>query len=80
MLTRRELLADFTAVPFFPLAKGESQTMDLRVSVVTFGVKDLGVRRDFYVDGFGWKPVPVYGGQRDHLLPNRRDGFCAVSA
>src|SRR6266436_458423 len=43
---RKELLADFTAVPFFRLAKGESQTMDLRVSVVTFGVKDLGVRRD----------------------------------
>ena len=35
VLTRRELLADFAAVSFFPPAKGESQTMDQRVSVVT---------------------------------------------
>jgi len=57
MLTRRELLADFAAVSFFPLAKGESQTMDQRVSVATLGVKDLGSSKRFYVDGFGWKPV-----------------------
>ncbi len=42
MLTRGGLLADFVVVSFFPLAKGESQTMDQRVSVATLGVKDLG--------------------------------------
>jgi predicted lactoylglutathione lyase len=47
MLTRRELPADFAAVSFFPLAKGESQTMDQRVSVVTLGVKDLGSSKRF---------------------------------
>src|SRR5256885_16503805 len=57
VLTRRELLADFAAVSFFPPAKGESQTMDQRVSVLTLGVKDLGSSKRFYVDGFGWKPV-----------------------
>ena len=57
MLPRRELLSDFAAVSFFPLAKGESQTMDQRVSVATLGVKDLGSSKGFYVDGFGWKPV-----------------------
>jgi catechol 2,3-dioxygenase-like lactoylglutathione lyase family enzyme len=57
MLTRRELLTGFAAVSFFPLAKGASQTMDQRVSLVTLGVKDLGTSKRFYVDGFGWKPV-----------------------
>lgn len=31
--------------------------MDQRISVITLGVKDLGVARRFYVDGLGWKPV-----------------------
>src|SRR5258708_13288502 len=57
MVTRRELLAGFTAISCFPLAKGESQTMDQRVSLVTLGVKDLAVAKRFYVDGFGWRPV-----------------------
>jgi predicted lactoylglutathione lyase len=57
MLTRRELLAGFATVAFFPLAKGESQTMDQRISIVTLGVKDLARSKRFYVDGFGWKPA-----------------------
>jgi uncharacterized protein len=57
MLSRRDLLAGFAAMSFFPLAKGASQTMDQRVSLVTLGVKDLGTSKRFYVDGFGWKPV-----------------------
>jgi predicted lactoylglutathione lyase len=57
MPTRRELLAGLAAVSLFPLAKGASQTMDQRVSLVTLGVKDLGTSKKFYVDGFGWKPV-----------------------
>src|SRR5258708_34169748 len=57
MLTRRDLLAGFAAVSFFPLAKGAFQTMDQRVSLVTLGVKDLGTSKRFYVNGFGWKPV-----------------------
>jgi len=31
--------------------------MDQRISVVTLGVKDLGVSKRFYVQGLGWKPV-----------------------
>ena len=31
--------------------------MEQRISVVTLGVKDLGISRRFYVDGLGWKPV-----------------------
>jgi catechol 2,3-dioxygenase-like lactoylglutathione lyase family enzyme len=57
MRTRRELLAGFAAAAFFPFAKGEFQTMDQRVSVVTLGVKKLGTAKKFYVDGLGWKPV-----------------------
>src|SRR5580658_6950492 len=57
MLTRRQLLARYAAVSFFPVAKGESRTMDQRISLVTLGVKDLGASKRFYVDGFGWKPV-----------------------
>ncbi len=57
MLTRRELLAGFATVAFFPLAKGESQTMEQRISIVTLGVKDLARSKRFYVDGFGWKPA-----------------------
>jgi catechol 2,3-dioxygenase-like lactoylglutathione lyase family enzyme len=66
MLTRRDLLAGFSALPFFrraagassfSLAKGESPTMDQRVSLLTLGVKDLAVSKKFYVDGLGWKLV-----------------------
>jgi predicted lactoylglutathione lyase len=57
MLTRRELLAGFATVPFLTLAKGESQTMDQRISIVTLGVKDLALSKKFYVDGLGWKQV-----------------------
>jgi len=57
MLTRRQLLAHFAAISFLSLAKGESKTMDQRVSLITLGVKDLGTSKRFYVDGFGWKPV-----------------------
>jgi predicted lactoylglutathione lyase len=57
MLTRRELLAGFVTIPFLNLAKGESQTMDQRISAVTLGVKDLTLSKKFYVDGLGWKPV-----------------------
>lgn len=66
MLTRRELLAGFSTLPFFtsaagtsPLSrtKGESLTMDQRVSLLTLGVKDLAVSKKFYVAGLGWKPV-----------------------
>jgi uncharacterized protein len=56
MLTRRQFLAHFAAISFL-LAKGESKTMDQRVSLITLGVKDLGASKRFYVDGFGWKPV-----------------------
>jgi hypothetical protein len=31
--------------------------MEQRVSIVTLGVRDLGIARRFYVDGLGWKPV-----------------------
>ncbi len=31
--------------------------MDQRISVVTLGVKDLGISKRFYVDGFDWKPA-----------------------
>jgi predicted lactoylglutathione lyase len=31
--------------------------MEQRISIVTLGVKDLGISRRFYVDGLGWKPV-----------------------
>lgn len=57
MLTRRELLAAFATLSYLTLAKGESRTMDQRISVVTLGVKDLQISRKFYVDGLGWKPV-----------------------
>jgi predicted lactoylglutathione lyase len=57
MLTRRELLAGFAIVPFLAMAKGESQTMDQRISIVTLGVKDLALSKKFYVHGLGWKPV-----------------------
>jgi uncharacterized protein len=57
MLTRRELLARFAAVSLFLHGKGESHTMDQRISLVTLGVKDLAISKRFYADGFGWKPV-----------------------
>jgi uncharacterized protein len=31
--------------------------MEQRISVVTLGVRDLGVSRSFYVEGLGWKPA-----------------------
>jgi uncharacterized protein len=31
--------------------------MEQRISVVTLGVKDLGVSKRFYVDGLGWQPA-----------------------
>lgn len=57
MVTRRRLLAGFGAISVLPLGKGESHSMDQRVSLVTLGVKDLRVSKRFYVEGFGWKPV-----------------------
>lgn len=30
--------------------------MEQRISLVTLGVKNLGISRRFYVDGLGWKP------------------------
>lgn len=66
MLNRREFLVEFLTLPFFTSAagspflsreKGESPTMDQRVSLLTLGVKDLAVSKKFYVDGLGWKPV-----------------------
>ena len=57
MLTRREVLAGFAAVSLFPHGKEESHTMDQRVSIVTLGVKDLGISKRFYSDGLGWKPA-----------------------
>lgn len=57
MVTRRRLLAGFGAISVFPFGKGESHSMDQRVSLVTLGVRDLGVSKRFYVEGLGWKPV-----------------------
>jgi predicted lactoylglutathione lyase len=57
MVTRRKILAGLAAMPFFASAKGEFQTMDQRISLVTLGVKDLATAKKFYVDGLGWKPV-----------------------
>jgi uncharacterized protein len=31
--------------------------MEQRISIVTLGVKDLAVSKQFYVQGLGWKPV-----------------------
>jgi uncharacterized protein len=31
--------------------------MEQRISVVTLGVKDLGVSKRFYCDGLGWQPA-----------------------
>jgi len=31
--------------------------MEQRVSLITLGVRDLGVSRKFYVEGLGWKPA-----------------------
>jgi predicted lactoylglutathione lyase len=31
--------------------------MDQRISVITLGVRNLGISSQFYVDGLGWKPV-----------------------
>ncbi len=31
--------------------------MDQRISLITLGVRDLGVSRKFYVEGLGWKPA-----------------------
>ena len=30
--------------------------MEQRISLVTLGVKNLGISKRFYVDGLGWKP------------------------
>ena len=57
MVTRRRRLAELEAMSILPLGKGEAQSMDQRVSLVTLGVKDLGVSKRFYAKGFGWKPV-----------------------
>jgi predicted lactoylglutathione lyase len=37
--------------------KGESPTMEQRISIVTLGVKDLAASKRFYADGLGWKAV-----------------------
>jgi predicted lactoylglutathione lyase len=33
------------------------QIMEQRISIVTLGVKDLGISKRFYLEGLGWKPV-----------------------
>jgi len=57
MLTRRELLAGIAAVLLLPHRKGESHTMDQRISLVTLGVKDLSISKRFYSEGLDWKPA-----------------------
>lgn len=56
MVSRRELLAGCVA-SLIPDVKGDSRTMDQRISLVTLGVKDLETSKRFYVEGFGWRPV-----------------------
>jgi predicted lactoylglutathione lyase len=65
-ITRRGFVAGIAAA-LVSSRKAESQSvghqnmghqnMEQRISLVTFGVKDLAVSRRFYVDGLGWKPV-----------------------
>ena len=56
-MNRREFLANVAEASFFILVSGEPKTMEQRISLVTLGVKDLGVSKRFYADGLGWKPV-----------------------
>ena len=37
--------------------KGETPTMEQRISIVTLGVKDLTASKRFYVDALSWKAV-----------------------
>jgi uncharacterized protein len=58
MVNRREFLAAAAAMSFLPpCARGESMTMEQRISIVTLGVKDLAISKKFYVEGLGWKPA-----------------------
>jgi predicted lactoylglutathione lyase len=57
MITRRELLKSAIATTMIPIAKGEGEAMEQRISIVTLGVRDLAASRRFYADGLGWKPV-----------------------
>jgi predicted lactoylglutathione lyase len=57
MVTRREMLRGVVAAAFIRYAKGETETMEQRISIVTLGVRDLATSRRFYVDGLGWKPA-----------------------
>lgn len=55
-MTRRELLAAAAAAAICFTAEGY-QSMEQRISIVTLGVRNLGVSRRFYVDGLDWKPA-----------------------
>jgi uncharacterized protein len=57
MVTRREMLRGMLAAATTRFAKGDTPTMEQRISIVTLGVRDLAVSRHFYADGLGWKPV-----------------------
>jgi uncharacterized protein len=56
-VTRREVFVGIAATALVPSLKGDSQSMERRISAVTLGVKDLTLSRRFYVEGLGWKPV-----------------------
>jgi predicted lactoylglutathione lyase len=45
------------AMLLFNRFRGGSQRMDQRISIVTLGVNDLAVSKQFYIQGLGWKPV-----------------------
>jgi uncharacterized protein len=56
-MTRRQFALGAIASGIAGIAKGEDQAMEQRISIVTLGVKDLGIAKRFYADGLGWKPV-----------------------
>jgi uncharacterized protein len=57
MPDRRDFLTGLAAATLINATKGASPIMDQRISIVTLGVKDLKVAKEFYSKGFGWKPV-----------------------
>ena len=56
-MTRRELLAGVAAMALVSSTRGECQTVEQRISIVTLGVRDLAASKRFYADGLGWKPA-----------------------
>jgi uncharacterized protein len=56
-INRRDFIRNVAAVGMVLGASGESKAMEQRISLITLGVKDLGVSKRFYADGLGWKPV-----------------------